>query len=182
MNVAVLFDKYVAVRLGKKHLFVNSKILGFRFGGEKNPWITKNLKLWQNSVNQIFNPNAFFFFFLTVAICYYYDIYIVLKYFASFTGNKVTFLKLFIIQRWQKYLQIWQKIQKKLNCAEAMEFVFSKSGGSYIQQICGSYIQQVCGNYFRPNLTVISTNYVAVNYSFLTVGSWDPGSKKEQKN
>ena len=35
MNVAVLFDKYVAVRLGKKHFFVNSKILGFRFGGKK---------------------------------------------------------------------------------------------------------------------------------------------------
>ena len=45
-----------------------------------------NLKLWQNSVNQIFNPCAFFFFLLTGARRYYHAIYIVFTYFASFTG------------------------------------------------------------------------------------------------
>ena len=54
----------------KKHFFVNSEILGFRFGG-KNMWITRNLNLRHNSINQIFNLDAFFFFFLTVATwCY----------------------------------------------------------------------------------------------------------------
>ena len=45
-----------------------------------------NLKSRQNNVNQIFNPNAFFFFFLTGAIWYYHAFYIVSTYFASFTG------------------------------------------------------------------------------------------------
>ena len=45
-----------------------------------------NLKSQQNSVNQIFNPNAYFFSFFTGALCYSHAIYIVLKYFASFTG------------------------------------------------------------------------------------------------
>ena len=44
-----------------------------------------NLKSWQNSVNQIFNPNAFFFFLLTCAIWYFHATYIVFTYFASFT-------------------------------------------------------------------------------------------------
>ena len=45
-----------------------------------------NLKSRQNSVNQIFNPCAFFFFLLTGATWYYHAIYIVFTYFASFTG------------------------------------------------------------------------------------------------
>ena len=45
-----------------------------------------HLKSQQNSVNQIFNPNTFVFFFLTGALWYYHAIYIVNKYFASFTG------------------------------------------------------------------------------------------------
>ena len=71
--------------LKKKTFFVNSEIFGFSFG-KKNMWITTNLKSRQNSVNQIFNPNAFFFFFLTEAIWYDHAIYRVLKYFLSFTG------------------------------------------------------------------------------------------------
>ena len=46
------------------------------------------MKSRQNIVNQIFNPCAFFVFFLTGAIWYYHAIYIVLTYFASFTGYK----------------------------------------------------------------------------------------------
>ena len=44
-----------------------------------------NLKLRQNSVNQIFYPNAFSFFLLTGATWYYHAINIVFTYFASFT-------------------------------------------------------------------------------------------------
>ena len=72
-------------RLGKKQFFVNSEIWEYRFGG-KNAYITTNVKSRQNSVNQIFNPYACLFFLLTGATCYYHDIYIVFKYFASFTG------------------------------------------------------------------------------------------------
>ena len=43
-------------------------------------------KIAKNSVNQIFNPHAFFFFLLTGSTWYYHAIYIVLKCFASFTG------------------------------------------------------------------------------------------------
>ena len=45
-----------------------------------------NLKFRQNSVNQIFNPCAFFFFLLTGVTWYWHAIYIVFKYYASFTG------------------------------------------------------------------------------------------------
>ena len=44
------------------------------------------MKSQQNRVNQIFNPCSFFFFLLTGATWYYNAIYIVLTYFASFTG------------------------------------------------------------------------------------------------
>ena len=47
-----------------------------------------NLESGENSVNQIFNQNAFFFFFFTGALCYYQAIYTVLKYFASSTGDE----------------------------------------------------------------------------------------------
>ena len=52
-----------------------------------------NLKLRKNSVNQISNPNAFLFFLLTVATWYYYAIYIVFTYFASFIGYEDDILK-----------------------------------------------------------------------------------------
>ena len=38
-----------------------------------------------NCANQIFNLNALFFFLLTGATWYYYTIYLVFTYFASFT-------------------------------------------------------------------------------------------------
>ena len=44
------------------------------------------LKLQQDCVNHIFNPNAFFFFLLTGATWYYHAIYIVFTYLASFIG------------------------------------------------------------------------------------------------
>ena len=68
-----------------KKKIVNSEIFDCRLG-RQNLWITKNLKLQQNSLYQIFNPNAFFIFFLTVAIWYYHAIQRVFKYFASFTA------------------------------------------------------------------------------------------------
>ena len=52
-----------------------------------------NFKLQQNSVNQILNPCAFFFFLLTDATLYYHAIYIVFTYFASFTGYEDDFFK-----------------------------------------------------------------------------------------
>ena len=44
------------------------------------------LRTRQNSVNQVFNQCAFFFFLLTGSTWYYHAIYIVFKCFASFTG------------------------------------------------------------------------------------------------
>ena len=57
-------------------------------------WVTTNLKSQHNSANQIFNTNALFFFFLKVDIWYYYAIYGVLKYFASFTGYEYEIFEL----------------------------------------------------------------------------------------
>ena len=70
----------------EKNIFLwTLKFWEYRFGG-KNMYITTNSKLRQNSVNQIFYPNAFFFFLLTGAIWYYHAIYIVFTYFASYAG------------------------------------------------------------------------------------------------
>ena len=44
------------------------------------------MKVRQESVDQIFNPNALFVFLLTGATWYYHAIYIVFTYFASFTS------------------------------------------------------------------------------------------------
>ena len=55
------------------------------------------MKSGQNSVNQIFNPHAFFFFLLTGATSYYHAIYIVFTYLASFTGYEDDILKLILI-------------------------------------------------------------------------------------
>ena len=65
--------------------FWTLKFLEYWFGGKSALTMT-NLKMQQDSVNQIFNPNAFFFFFLTGATWYYHGIYIVFTYFASVTG------------------------------------------------------------------------------------------------
>ena len=44
------------------------------------------MKLQPNSVNQILNPHAFFFFLLAGATWYFHAIDVVLTCFASFTG------------------------------------------------------------------------------------------------
>ena len=44
------------------------------------------MKSRQNSVNQIFKPCAFFFFLLIGDTWYFHAIYVVFKYFSSFTG------------------------------------------------------------------------------------------------
>ena len=65
--------------------FVHSVFWEYIFG-RKNAWNTTNLKMRQKSVYKIFNQRAFFFFLLTGATWYYPAIYIVLTYFAWFTG------------------------------------------------------------------------------------------------
>ena len=54
----------------------------------------------QDSLNQIFNLNAFFFFLLTGATWYYHAVYIVVTYFASFTGFEDNILEVI------SYLQV----------------------------------------------------------------------------
>ena len=71
----------------KNNLFVNSEILAIQIWRNKSVKKT-NFNSGQNNVNQIFHPHAFFFLFLTGATWYYHAIYIVFKYFASFTGYK----------------------------------------------------------------------------------------------
>ena len=61
------------------------------------PLITTKLKLWQECVNHIFNPSAFFFFLWTGATWYYHAIYIVLPQFASVTGCEDGTFRLFLI-------------------------------------------------------------------------------------
>ena len=96
-----------------------------------------NLKLRQNSGNQRFNPSAFFFFPLTGDN----DITI-LPYFASFTGYKDDMLKVFFYLHVQgskigrKMDQFGGKSKNKLNFAEFVEFVFSKSGNAVNFQMC----------------------------------------------
>ena len=72
-------------RLGKKHFFVNSDILGIPIWRKKRVNY-KKFKLRQDSINQLFNPNAFFLFLLTGATQYYHAIQIVFTHFASFTS------------------------------------------------------------------------------------------------
>ena len=87
-----------------------------------------------NSVNQIFNPHAFLFFLLTGATWYYHAIYIVFTYFASFTGYEDDIFEVISNLHVQgskfgrKFDKFGGKPFKKLNSAEFMELVFSKSG------------------------------------------------------
>ena len=75
--------------------------------------MTTNLKPRQNSVNQIFNPNAFVFFLLTgdknITMLYTlftgYEDDIFYSYFLFATSS---------IQNWRKNGPIWQIIQKKI--------------------------------------------------------------------
>ena len=79
------------------------------------------------------NPNEFFFFILTGATWCYHAIYIVFTYFASFTGYKDDILKVISNLQVQeskfggKIYKFGGKSFKKLNSAEFMELVFSKS-------------------------------------------------------
>ena len=73
----------ISTRLEDKFFF--GEFWKYRYGGKKCVNYEK-FKSWQNSVNQIFNPHALFFFLLTGATWYYHAIYIVITYSASFTG------------------------------------------------------------------------------------------------
>ena len=86
------------------------------------------LKSQQNSVNQIFNPYTFFFFLLT---WYYHAIYIVVTYFASFTGYEGDIFEVISNLQVQeskfggKFDKFDEKNNfKKFDSAEFMEFVF----------------------------------------------------------
>ena len=125
----------VASRLGKNHFFVNSEILGLQIWRKKNPVNYDKLELWQNSVNQIFNPHAFLFFLLTGATWYYHAIYLVFTYVLSFTGCEYDIFEVISNLHRQgynfggKFDKFSGKPFRKLNSAEFMEFIFSKSGG-----------------------------------------------------
>ena len=92
-----------------------------------------NLRLQQNSVNQIFNPCAFFYFFLTCAIWKYHAIYKVFTYFASLTGyeNDIFEVISYLPVQGSKFDGKCEKLGGKsffkLNSTEFIEFVFSKS-------------------------------------------------------
>ena len=87
------------------------------------------MKLQQDGVNQIFDPNAFFSSFLQVL----HDITMLFTYFASFTGYEDDISKVVSSLHVQeskfggKIYKFGGKSFKKLNSAEFMEFVFSKS-------------------------------------------------------
>ena len=95
--------------------------------------MTTNLKLRQNSLNQIFNANAFFFFLLTggkdITMLYAYYLHIL----HHLQAMKMTVLELFLICTFKdpKLAEKWTNLAenpiKKLNSAEFMEFVFTKS-------------------------------------------------------
>ena len=92
-----------------------------------------NLILRQDSLIQIFNPNAFLFFLLTGDTCYHHAIYMVFTYFAPFTSYEDDFLEVIsnlnvLESKFDgKNFKFGGKSFKKLNAAELMEFVFSKS-------------------------------------------------------
>ena len=76
----------------------------------------------------MFNPNAFFFFFLTEALCYHHAIYTLLLH--HLQAMKMRFLKLFLIQKSKFGGNVYKfcgKSKKNLNSAEFMGFVFSMS-------------------------------------------------------
>ena len=81
-----------------------------------------NLKLQDNSVNQIFNPNVFFSL-LRGATWYKNTIYILFTYFASFIGYEDDILEV-ISNLHVPGAKFGRKSFLKLNFAEFMEFVF----------------------------------------------------------
>ena len=124
---------YFQSRLGKKHFLWTLKFWEYWFG-RKSAKITINFKLRQDSVNQLFNPNALFLFLLTGATWYYHAIYIVLTYFASLPVYEDDILEVISNLHVKeskfggKICKFGKKTFKKLNSAEFMEFVFSMSG------------------------------------------------------
>ena len=103
--------------------------------------MTTNSKTQQNSVNQMFNPNAFFFFHLTgdKDITMLYTQYLHILH--HLQAMKMTFLELFLICTFEEP-KLAEKLTnlaenpKKNNSAEFMEFVFSKSEGLLYKQCC----------------------------------------------
>ena len=87
----------------------------------------------KNCVNQIFNLNAFVFFFLTGAKWYYHTIYLVFTYFESFTDyDNDIFEGIFNLhiqgsKFGGKINKFGGKSFKKLNSTEFIEFVSSRS-------------------------------------------------------
>ena len=89
--------------------------------------MTTNLLSPQNSGNQIFNQNIFFFFLLTgdKNIIMLYTQYLHILH--HLQAMKMTFLEVFLICTFKdpKLAEkgpFWRKIQKKFNSAEFMEF------------------------------------------------------------
>ena len=74
----IYLDGYLD-RLGKKHFFVNSGILGMHIWWKKCGKYDK-FEIATNCVNQIFNINAFFFYLLTGASWYYHTTYLVFTF------------------------------------------------------------------------------------------------------
>ena len=113
----------------KKHFFVNSETWGVQTWRIKTQ-IKTNLKLRQNSLNQIFNPNALFFSLLGGTTLYYNAIYIPFTLFASSMGYEDDILE-FISNLYAQGTKVGGKRTnfcgksfKKVNSAEFMEFVF----------------------------------------------------------
>ena len=109
------------------------KFWEYRFG-RKKALMTTNLKSQQNRVNQIFNPNAFFFFLLTGYLKgYYHAIYIVFTYYTSFAGYEDDILELFLICTFKdpklagKWTNLAENPKKNLTPQSSWSLFFSKS-------------------------------------------------------
>ena len=131
--LVVYFIFIIRPDLEKNSFLWTLKIWEYRFGG-KIAKITTNLKLRQNSVNQIFNLNALFIFLLTSATQYYHTIYLVFTYFALLTDYEDDIFEC-ISNLHVQGSKFGGKINKvggksfffKLSSAEFMEFVFFNS-------------------------------------------------------
>ena len=114
----------------KNHLIVNSETLGLQIWRKKVNY--DNFKIVTNSINQMFNPNAFFSL-LWGATWYYNTIYILLTYFASFIGYSDEILEVIsnlhvqVHKFGSKKDKFVGKSFKKLNSAEFIEVFFPKS-------------------------------------------------------
>ena len=108
-------------RLGINDFFVTSENLGIRIWRKRCVNYDK-IEIAQDCVNQIFNPNAFFFI-----------LYIYLHILHHLQAKKMIFkvISNLHVQRCKLYGKIVKfggKSFKKFNSEEFMDFVFSKSG------------------------------------------------------